>query len=127
MKYTIPHSIVYEDNEACLKVAWMLRLTPHTKHIGVPYHRFRTLVERLEIHIEPIDTTKQLGDQAIDEGANGRSLSQSLDGLVMVCTRSDPKESCCRSTDFSYERRTTGSFHRIKQAGNNVPLSLRAN
>ena len=43
----------------------MPKLTPCTKHIGVPvpYHWFRTQVENLEIHIERIDTTKQLGDQ----------------------------------------------------------------
>ena len=63
VKYTIPQSTVFEDNEACLKFARMPKLTPRTKHIGVPYHWFRSQVERLEIHIEPIDTTKQLGDQ----------------------------------------------------------------
>ena len=34
-----------------------------SKHIGIPYHWFRTQVERLEIHIESIDTNDQLGDQ----------------------------------------------------------------
>ena len=61
--HTIPPSVVYEDNDACLKFARMPKLTPRTKHIGVPYHWFRSQVERLEIHIEPIDTTQQLGDQ----------------------------------------------------------------
>ena len=41
----------------------MPKLTPRTKHIGVLYHWFRTQVENLEIHIERIDTTMQLGDQ----------------------------------------------------------------
>ena len=63
MKHSIPQSTVYEDNEACLKFARMPKLTPRTKHIGVPYHWFRSQVERLEIRIEPIDTSKQLGDQ----------------------------------------------------------------
>jgi hypothetical protein len=63
IKYTIPQSTVFEDNDACLKFARMPKLTPRTKHIGVPYHWFRSQVERIEIHIEPIDTTKQLGDQ----------------------------------------------------------------
>ena len=35
MKYTISQSTVYEDNEACLKVARMPKLAPRTKHIGV--------------------------------------------------------------------------------------------
>jgi hypothetical protein len=63
VKHNIPQSTVYEDNDACLKFARMPKLTPRTKHIGVPYHWFRTQVENLEIHIERIDTTKQLGDQ----------------------------------------------------------------
>jgi Reverse transcriptase (RNA-dependent DNA polymerase) len=61
--YNIPQSTVFEDNDACLKFARMPKLTPRTKHIGVPYHWFRTQVENLEIHIERIDTTMQLGDQ----------------------------------------------------------------
>ena len=61
--YNIPQSTVFEDKDACLKFARMLKLTPRTKHIGVPYHWFRTQVENLEIHIERIDTTMQLGDQ----------------------------------------------------------------
>jgi Reverse transcriptase (RNA-dependent DNA polymerase) len=39
-KYNIPSSTVFEDNNACLKFAQMPRLTPRTKHIGVPYHWF---------------------------------------------------------------------------------------
>jgi hypothetical protein len=63
VKHNIPQSTVYEDNDACLKFARMPKLTPRTKHIGVPYHWFRTQVETLQIHIEHIDTTMQLGDQ----------------------------------------------------------------
>jgi hypothetical protein len=63
VRYSTPQSTVYEDNEACLKFARMPKLTPQTKHIGVPHHWFRSQVERLKICIEPIDTTKQLGDQ----------------------------------------------------------------
>jgi hypothetical protein len=59
----IPKSKVYEDNEACLKFARMAKLSPRTKHIGVPYHWFRTKVESLEIEILPIDTNDQLADQ----------------------------------------------------------------
>jgi hypothetical protein len=61
--HVIPQSTVYEDNDACLKFARMPKLTPRTKHIGMPYHWFRTQVERLEIHIERVDTLNQLGDQ----------------------------------------------------------------
>ena len=61
--YSIPPSTVYEDNGACLKFARMPKLTPRTKHIGIPYHLFRSQVETLQIHIEPIDTKDQLADQ----------------------------------------------------------------
>ena len=61
--HVIPQSTVFEDNEACMKFARMPKLTPRTKHIGIPYHWFRTQVERLEIHIERISTTDQLADQ----------------------------------------------------------------
>jgi hypothetical protein len=58
----IEQSTVYEDNQACLKFARTAQLSPRTKHIGVPYHWFRSKVETLDIRIEPISTTKQLAD-----------------------------------------------------------------
>jgi hypothetical protein len=61
--HVIPQSTVFEDNDACLKFARMPKLTLRTKHIGIPYHWFRTQVERLEIHIERIGTKDQLADQ----------------------------------------------------------------
>ena len=39
-EYNILQSTVFEDNDACLKFAQMPRLTPCTKHIGIPYHWF---------------------------------------------------------------------------------------
>ena len=62
-KYNIPQSTVFEDNDACLKFARMPRLTPRTKHIGIPYHWFREQVEALQITLERIDTKNQLADQ----------------------------------------------------------------
>ena len=59
----IPQSHVYEDNQACLKFARMPKLSPRTKHIGIPCHWFRTKVEALEIAIKPVSTDSQLGDQ----------------------------------------------------------------
>ncbi len=58
-----PKSKVYEDNNACLKFDRIPRLTPRTKHIGAPYHWFRSKVKQFEISIEPISTDKQLADQ----------------------------------------------------------------
>ena len=64
---TTPHNIeqstIFEDNEACLKFARMAKLSPRTKHIGIPYHWFRSKIESLEIQVEPISTTEQLADQ----------------------------------------------------------------
>jgi hypothetical protein len=59
----IPPSLVYEDNEACLKFAQMPKLSPHTKHIGVHFHRFRTKIINLEISVKPIASVEQLADQ----------------------------------------------------------------
>ena len=58
----IEQSTVYEDNHACLKFERMAQLSPRTKHIGIPYHWFRSKNDSLDIHIEPIATTKQLAD-----------------------------------------------------------------
>ena len=63
LRHCIPQSTVYEDNDACLKFAWMPKLNPRTKHIGIPYHWFRTKVEDLHIHIERVATGEQLADQ----------------------------------------------------------------
>ena len=62
--HIIPQSTVYEDNDACMKCARMPKLTaPRTEHIEIPYHWFRSQVERLEIHIEQVSTADQLADQ----------------------------------------------------------------
>jgi hypothetical protein len=58
----IPASNVFEDNAACLKFAQTGQLSPRTKHIGVPYHWFRSKVVSLDIVIVPVSTTHQLAD-----------------------------------------------------------------
>jgi hypothetical protein len=62
-KYRIQQSTVFEDNDACLQFARMPRLTPQTKHIGIPYHWFRSYVESNQITLVRVDTTNQLADQ----------------------------------------------------------------
>ena len=59
----IPQSIVHEDNEACLKLATMPKISPRTEHIAITYHFFRTQVENLEIKIARINTENQITDQ----------------------------------------------------------------
>ena len=58
----IPASTVYEDNAACLKFAQTGQLSPRTKHIGVPYHWFRSKVASLDISIVAVSTNEQLAD-----------------------------------------------------------------
>ena len=59
----IPESTVFEDNESCLQLASLGKITPRTKHIAIPYHFFRSKIEELEIKVVSIDTEKQLADQ----------------------------------------------------------------
>jgi hypothetical protein len=59
----IPPSLVYEDNEACLKFAQMPKLQPRTKHIGVPFHWFTSKIIYLEISVKPILSVDHLADQ----------------------------------------------------------------
>ena len=59
----IDQSTVFEDNHACLKFARTATLSPRTKHIGIPYHWFRSQIVSLDIHIAPIATNNQLADQ----------------------------------------------------------------
>ncbi len=58
----IEQSTVFEDNHACLKFARMAQLSPRTKHIGIPYHWFRSKVKSLDKQIASIPTTQQLAD-----------------------------------------------------------------
>ena len=59
----ILESTVFEDNESCLRLASLGKITPRTKHIAIPYHFFRAKIEELEIKVVSIDTEKQLADQ----------------------------------------------------------------
>jgi Reverse transcriptase (RNA-dependent DNA polymerase) len=80
-KYNIPPSTVFEDNDACLKFAQMPRLTPRTKHIGIPYHWFREQVESLQVQLERIDTKNQLADQ-FTKGLSATSFQDARKRLV---------------------------------------------
>jgi hypothetical protein len=59
----IPSSNVYEDNAACIKLAMMPKLSPRTKHIGIPWHWFRSKIINLEVSVIAVDTASQLDDQ----------------------------------------------------------------
>jgi len=62
----IIHSTIWEDNSGALKLANMAlpRVTPKSKHFGVKYHWFRSLVTGPDgdFQVRPICTTLQRGD-----------------------------------------------------------------
>jgi len=58
----LPTSKVYKDNTVTLKYAQMPKISPRTKHIGIPYHWFRTKIINTEVTIEPVSTKDQHGD-----------------------------------------------------------------
>jgi histone deacetylase 1/2 len=56
------YSKVFEDNNGALTLATVPRMTPRSKHIAVKYHFFRTHVQKGDIKILKVDTTKQVAD-----------------------------------------------------------------
>jgi hypothetical protein len=59
----IPPRNVYEDNAAYIKLAMMPKISPRTKHIGIPWHWFRSKIINLEVSVIAVDTDSQLADQ----------------------------------------------------------------
>jgi hypothetical protein len=59
----LPVSNVYEDNAAALTHAMMPKISPRTKHIGIPMHWFPSKIISLEITVVPISSAMQLADQ----------------------------------------------------------------
>ena len=54
--------LVYEDNQACIKMAEGDGVTKRAKHIDVRYHVTREAIERGEIILEYISTEDQVAD-----------------------------------------------------------------
>ena len=77
----IPHSLVHEDNEACLKFATMPKISPRTKHIAIPYHFFRSKVENMENKVVSINTSNQLADQ-FTKGLPGSKFTYARKALM---------------------------------------------
>jgi len=57
--------VVYEDKATCLQFAKMPILSPHTNHIGLSYHWFRSRVSSvdIDIDIQSVFSVDQLADQ----------------------------------------------------------------
>ena len=53
---------VFEDNNSCISKAKIHKFSPHTRHILLTYHHFRSYVEKGIIEILPINTLEQIAD-----------------------------------------------------------------
>jgi hypothetical protein len=51
-KYNNPQSVVFEDNDVCLKFSRLPQFTPQTKHIGIPYQWFCKQVNVMKSQLE---------------------------------------------------------------------------
>jgi hypothetical protein len=59
---TIAHSTIFEDNKGCVELVNAPRMRPHTKHISIKYHHFRSHIKDGSIKIQWIETKSQLAD-----------------------------------------------------------------
>lgn len=56
------YSNIWEDNNGCISLVNLNRMTPRTKHIGIKYHFAREYVKNGEVKVLKIDTKEQLAD-----------------------------------------------------------------
>ena len=62
-KPALVHSTIFEDNNGALGLATAPKLSPRTKHIGVKYHWFKSLIgEEHGILITKVDSEYQKAD-----------------------------------------------------------------
>jgi hypothetical protein len=80
----IPTSNVYEDNAACLKLAMMPKLSPWTKHIGIPWHWFRAKIIALGCTVSAVDSASQLADQ-YTKGLPQESFERGRKAALSIC------------------------------------------
>ena len=52
----------FEDNQSCIEIATNHKTRPHTKHLSVRLHHFRSHVVSKAITIEHVSTKEQLAD-----------------------------------------------------------------
>ena len=63
VKPAMVHSTIFEDNNGALGLAKSPKMTPRTKHIGVKYHWFRSLIgEEHGFVIEKVESKEQKAD-----------------------------------------------------------------
>jgi len=71
---TTTYSKFFEDNKGCVELANAPKMRPHTKHIALKYHHFRSHVARGDIKIQWIDTKRQLATSLLNLCLNLCSL-----------------------------------------------------
>jgi len=59
---SIPASLIYEDNAACIVLAETDHHKPCTKHISLKWHHFRDPIQQGEIKISKIESQKNWAD-----------------------------------------------------------------
>ena len=52
----------HEDNQSCIKLATVTKLSPRTKHIVLKYHHFRTHASYGRVEVQYRPTNEQLAD-----------------------------------------------------------------
>ena len=62
MGFPQPTTVVFEDNQPCIRIATNPMLTPHVKHVQIKYHYTREVIERKEIRLVNIATTDMVAD-----------------------------------------------------------------
>ena len=55
-------SVVYEDNQACIKLASSVGNYNRTKHIDLKYHHVNDLISKKLIKLDYVETNKNLSD-----------------------------------------------------------------
>ena len=61
-KAPVIHCTVHEDNKGCIDLVESPRVRPHTKHIALKYHHFRSFVRDKTVSVEYVETNEQVAD-----------------------------------------------------------------
>jgi Reverse transcriptase (RNA-dependent DNA polymerase)/gag-polypeptide of LTR copia-type/Integrase core domain/GAG-pre-integrase domain len=59
---TTQATVLFEDNQGCIKIANNDKVSSRTKHIDIKYHHLRDLTERDVIRLEYCETSKMIAD-----------------------------------------------------------------
>ena len=54
------HYTIHEDNKGCIDIVELLRMGPHTKHIALKYHHFRSSIKDKTISVIYVKSSRQI-------------------------------------------------------------------